>query len=141
MSLWKDESALPLPFISSVLLGLCSLSVCFPFAIKKRGLKLTTKKEKSVGWSIFCIIWDELTPQSNAIFYIAVRLIIFPTVHLYSLACPSSWREWIKKINFYDLISSTCKINPCSFISLYLDQYQIKYFWKMEKMTKIVCAR
>lgn len=54
-----------------------------------------------------------------------------PVNHLlYSLACPR--REWIKKINFYSFIPTSCKINPCSFISLYLDQYQIKYFWKME---------
>ena len=35
----------------------------------------------------------------------------------------------------------SCKINPCSFISFYLDQYQIKYFWKMKKCLKFVFDR
>lgn len=134
-SFWKDESTLafPLLFIFSILLILCSLSVCCLFCYK-RGLKMT--KSESCWVKSFCTVWGEVTPWSDAIS--TVHSFFFFSVNhlLYSLACPCPRREWIKKINFYSLIPMSCKINPCSFISLYLDEYQIKYFWKM-KMPKI----
>lgn len=128
MSSLKDESTLAFPLF-------CSFSqycwffvayLCVAFRYK-RGLKMT-KRESSWFKSVqYGVRWN---PEPMPFLQYSTFCFFSVNHLLYSLACPCPRREWIKKINFYSLISMSCKINPCSFNSLYLDQYQIKIFLK-----------
>ncbi len=127
-SFWKDESTLAFPLFCSFSQYCWFFVACvLPFCYKK-GLKMT--KRESCWVKSFCTVWGEVTPRSMPFLQNSTFFSFFcktPSV----FTCMSLSKKRVDRKNtFYSLIPMSCKINPCSFISLYLDQYQIKIFLK-----------
>lgn len=90
-------------FIFSILLILCSLSVCCLFCYK-RWLK-KREKENVVGWSLYSGRgWGDAPIRRH--FYNMVHSAFISVNHfLYSLACPCPRREWLNKIQLFQFHS------------------------------------